>query len=170
MASPMFFKDAGPAAVYWNGIFVGVTQGGFKVKAEDKYIEIREDGAGNAVIDAVFAGRDVNEIEIPLTRATLVQLQAVIPHSGISGSTVLEVWNPVGYAMYALAKELEFRPMVNNVASIVTTEFVSFPKAYPILAAEFGYDTANQRVIKIKFKVFVKQESPNFGDLIIFGA
>ena len=169
MASPMFFKDAGPAAVYWKGIFVGVTQGGFKVKAEDKYIEIKEDGQGNAVVDAIFAGRDVNEIELPLTRCTLAQLNTVIPNSGINGS-ILEIWNPVGYAMYALAGELEFRPMVNNVASTTTTEFVSFPKAYPVLAMEFGYDVSNQRTIKIKFKVFVKQESPNFGDLIIFGA
>lgn len=165
----IFNKDLGPCDVQWNGSTVGPTQGGVKVKIEDKVVEIKEDGYGVAAVDAVFTGSEVGDIEIPLTRFTMAQLDILTQNGDLVGS-VLTVPNPVGEAMYASAKALVLKPLTNNVASAVTTEWVTFFKAYPYKKWEFGYDNAGQRIFKVAFKVFVCQESPNINDILKLGA
>jgi hypothetical protein len=164
-----FSRDLGPCAVYWGGALVGPTQGGVKFKLEDKVVEIKEDGYGAAAVDGVFAGTEVGDVEIPLTRFTLAQLD-VLTHNGDLAGSVLTVPNPVGEAMYASAQALQLRPLINNVASAVTTEYVTFLKAYPYKKWEVPYDNAGQRIYKVAFKVFVCQESPNVNDIMTIGA
>lgn len=169
MAIPIFSGDLGPCQVIWNGAVVGPTQGGVKVKIDMKSVEIKEDGYGVAAVDAVFTGMEVADIEIPLTRFTLAQLDVLTQDADLVGS-VLIVANPVGTAMYALSKALILKPLVNNVASAVTTEWITFLKAYPTAKWEIGYDNAGQRIYKVLFKIFVCQDSPNINDIFKLGA
>lgn len=169
MAIPIFSGDLGPCAVYWNSALVGPTQGGVKYKIEAKIAEIKEDGYGIAAVDGVFTGIEVGDVEVPLTRFTLAQLDVLTKDGDLAGD-VLTVPNPVGMNMYDDAKPLQLRPLVNNVASAVTTEYVTFLKAYPYAKWEVGYDNANQRIYKVAFKVFVCQDSPNINDIMTLGA
>lgn len=169
MAVPIFSGDLGPCSVVWNGAVVGPTQGGVKVKINHKFVEIKEDGYGVAAVDAVFTGMEVADIEVPLTRFTLAQLDVLTQNGALVGS-ILTVPNPVGEAMYASAKALVLKPLVNNVASATTTTWLTFFKAYPVAAWEVGYDNANQRIYKVAFKVFVCQDSPNVNDVFKIGA
>ena len=168
MAIPSFNKDLGPCHVYWNDEYVGPTNGGVKVKIEGKFADIKEDGQGVIAVDAVFTGYDVAEIDVPLTRSTLDILETLIHGSDLDGD-VLSIFNQVGDNMYPLAKELELRPAINNVASVTSTEYMSFPKTYPVISNEPSYDLSNQRVWKTKFKVFPKAESPDIGVLAYYG-
>jgi hypothetical protein len=168
MAEPIFSGDLGPCDVQFNGATVGPTNGGVKYKIEDKIAEIKEDGQGVACVDAVYLGSEIGDIEVPLTRFTLAQLDALTEEGDLAGD-VLTVPNVVGKAMYANAKALVLKPMVNNVASVTATEWVTFFKAYPYKKWEVGYDNANQRVYKVAFKVFVCQDSPNVGDILKIG-
>lgn len=169
MAIPIFSGDLGPCFVYWNGTLVGPTQGGVKWKIEAKIAEIKEDGYGIAAVDGVFTGVEVGDVEVPLTRFTLAQLDVLTKDADLDGS-VLTVPNSVGMNMYDDAKALQLRPAVNNVASAVTTEYVTFFAAYPYAKWEVGYDNANQRIYKVAFKVFVCQVSPNINDIMTLGA
>jgi len=159
----------GPCSVEWNGAVVGPTQGGVKFKVEAKVVEIKEDGYGNFAVDGVLTGVEVGDVEVPLTRFTLAQLDVLTQDADLAGS-VLTVPNPVGMAMYANAKALVLKPLVNNVPSAVTTEWVTFLKAYPYAKWEVGYDNQNQRIYKVAFKIFVCQESPNINDFMKIGA
>lgn len=168
MAIPIFSGDLGPCAVYWNGAHVGPTQGGVKWKIDAKIAEIKEDGYGVAAVDGVFTGIEVGDVEVPLTRFTLAQLDVLTKDADLAGS-VLTVPNPVGMNMYDDAKALVLRPLVNNVASATATEYVTFFKAYPFSRWEVGYDNTNQRIYKVAFKIFVCQDSPNINDIMKLG-
>ena len=169
MAVPIFSGDLGPCSVQWNGTVVGPTQGGVKVKIDMKSVEIKEDGYGVAAVDAVFTGMEVADIEVPLTRFTLAQLDVLTQDADLA-ATILTVANPVGTAMYALSKALVLKPLVNNVASAVTTQWLTFFKTYPTAKWEIGYDNAGQRIYKVAFKVFVCQNTPNVNDIFKIGA
>lgn len=169
MAVPIFSGDLGPCQVVWNGASVGPTQGGVKWKLEHKSVEIKEDGYGAAAVDAVFTGIEVGDVEVPLTRFTLTQLDTLTRNGSLAGS-VLTVPNPVGENMYDDAKALVLKPLINNVASATTTEWVTFFKAYPYAKWEVPYDNASQRIYKVAFKIFVCQDSPNINDIMKLGA
>lgn len=169
MAIPIFSGDLGPCSVTWNNVVIGPTQGGVKIKIDAKSVEIKEDGYGVAAVDAVFTGMEVADIEVPLTRFTLAQLDVLTQDADLA-ATILTVPNSVGMAMYANAKALVLKPLVNNVPSAVTTEWLTFFKTYPTAKWEIGYDNAGQRIYKVAFKVFVCQESPNINDILKIGA
>lgn len=168
MATPSFNRDFGPGFVYWNDVLVGVTAGGFAVKGTDNFADIKEDGQGEAAVDAVFTGRVFDPIEIPLTRVTLAQLEAMTEGSELTGN-VLKFGNVVGVSMYESAQALKIVPAINNLPSTDPTEVLLFHKAFPTIAWEIGYDNENQRIFKVAFKLFPKQESPNLGDYGLAG-
>ena len=168
MPIPIFNGDLGPCAVYWNGTLVGPTQGGVKWKVEAKIVEIKEDGYGVAAVDGVFTGIEIADIEVPMTRFTLAQLETLTKGGSLAGP-ILTVSNPVGENMYDDAKALQLRPLINNVPSVVATEYVTFLKAYPYSKWEVGHDNTAQRIFKVAFKVFVCQTSPNINVLFTLG-
>jgi len=168
MGQVIFNRDLGPVAAYWNSVLIGPVVGGLKLKIEAKAVEIKEDAYGSMPADAVFVGLEVPDIEIPIGRFTMAQMETLTKGGTLVGS-VLTLANPVGEAMYADSKELQFRPLVNGVPSAVATEYVTIFKAYPIAAWEIPYDNATQRTHKVKFKVFIKQESPDIYNVLKCG-
>jgi len=164
-ASPV--KDLGPCAVIWDpsgdNIELNPTFGGVIFRSEDAIVDILEDGRGTTPIDAVFTGR-VASLEVPLTRTTLAKLEKILPGS-VKGATNLKVSTHVGGAMYTSAKEVIVKPVVDNVPSVTTTEWLHIHKAYPVPGFEVAYDNSGQRVFKVTFKVFPSDESGQVGEL-----
>ncbi len=145
-------KDLGPCQVVWNGTDLGPTFGGVTFKEDMKVNEIFEDGHGETPVDAVFGGRIVS-IEAKFTRSTLAQLEAMIEAS-TAGATNLKVKNAVGIQMFALSKELILKPLVDNVPSGTTTEWLHVHRTYPVASVGYTYDKSGQRVTNVKFYAF----------------
>ena len=164
-----FLRDLGPAVVLWNGAEIGVTYGGVKVKIDDNVAEIKEDGTGVVPVDAVFTGRKVADIEVPLTRFTIEQLDTVF-HGAAAAADVLTISNVVGESMYDSAQALVIKPLINDVASVDSSEWIELFKTFPVAKIELAYDNANQRVAKFAFQVFPSQESGQKGQLGTFGS
>lgn len=161
-------RDLGPCEVSWNGTPIGVLSGGIKVKIDDSVAEIKEDGMGTAPVDAVFTGRKVADIEVPLTRFNISQLDAIF-HGAAAVGDVLTISNVVGENMYDSAKSLLIKPLINNVASVDASEWIEFFKTFPAAKIELSYDNANQRIAKFAFQVFPSYESGHVGELGTFG-
>jgi hypothetical protein len=161
-------ENLGPYEVSWNGSPIGVLNGGVKVKIDDSVVDIKEDGFGTCPVDAVFTGRKFADIEVPVTRFTLAQLDAIFHGATISGNTLV-ISNVVGESMYDSSKALRIKPLINNVASVDPTEWIELFKTFPVAKIELSYDNASQRVAKFSFQVFPSQESGHLGELGTFG-
>ncbi len=156
-------KDLGPCQVLWNAINLGPTNGGVTFKEEQHSKDIMEDGHGDTPVDAVTTGK-VTSVEANFTRSSLAQLELMI-ESATKGANNLKVVNSVGNAMFAASEELILKPLVDNVPSVTSSEWLHVHRTYPLGAPEFKFDNAGQRVIKVVFKVFPDDLSGQVGEI-----
>jgi hypothetical protein len=156
-------KDLGPCAVYWNSIFLGATLGGVTFKEDQHFQDVKEDGHGDTPVDAITTGK-ITTVEANFTRSSLTQLEYMI-ESATKGTSNLTVVNSVGNAMFANAKELILKPLVDNVASTNDEEWLYVRRTYPLGAPEFKYDNSGQRVLKVVFKCFPDDVSLHVGEI-----
>lgn len=168
--------DMGPCEVVWGygesgAMYLGEFLGGVKLGMETTVHDIKEDGEGEAAVDAVFGG-SVMTLDIPLTRSTYEQLAAVL----LSGDVItsgdheyIKIKNPSGCSIYDLAEAIVIKPICGDVVSDDPAEWLLLHKCYPVPGMDLTFDPSTQRVFPIKFKVFVCQESPYIGDFGMIG-
>jgi len=160
-------KDLGPASVIWDpsgaNVELNPTFGTVSFKDELTHVEVREDGHGETAVDAVPTGRKV-ELTVPMTRSSLTQLEAAIQGS-VAGASNLKVSNLVGGAVFANAKEIVVKPLVNNVASVTTSEWLHIHRAYPFVALEWTYDNSGQRITNVVFQAYPDDTSGQVGEI-----
>lgn len=158
--------DIGPCEVVWDygGTPVNLSPflGDVKLTREDSISKVFEEGYGDAPVDAVFAG-SVMELEVPMTRSTLAQLEDMLPGSTLAAA-VLTLKNKCGGAMYASAKSIVIKPMVDGAASTTKTEWIELYKCHPYNSWELPFARDGQRVFLIKFMVFPSLESGQEGE------
>lgn len=169
----LVIKDLGPCSVLWdptpganlelNPVFGGVT-----FKYEETFVDIKEDGHGETPVDSVPTG-NITELTIAMTRSTLAQLVAVIKGGAVTGST-LKVSNVVGGAVFANAKEIIIKPLVNNVPSVTETEWLHIHRAYPFPSLEWVWDNAGQRITNVVFKAYPNDAAGYVGGMWRVGA
>ena len=154
-------RDLGPCSVIWDpdgvNIELNPTFGGVTFRDEVFDEDIHEDQAGLTIVDGVHTGRVV-ETTLPMTRSSLAQLEVAIKGS-IATATNLKVTNWVGGTQFALAKELRIKPIVDNVPSADTEEWLHVWRSYPKSNLEWQYNNADQRVTNVVFKAFPDDES-----------
>lgn len=156
-------KDLGPCQVLWNDIDLGPTHGGVVFKEELHHVDIHEDGHGDTPVDSITTGKIVT-VEATFTRSSLTQLELMI-ESSTKSATNLKVTNSVGNDMFADSKAMILKPLVDNVASVTTSEWLHIHRTYPIASVEFGYDNSGQRTIKVMFKCFPDDLSTQVGEI-----
>ena len=156
-------KDLGPCQVLWNTVDLGPTLGGVTFREEQHSVDIHEDGHGDSPVDAITTGK-VTTVEANFARSTLAQLEYMI-ESATKGTSNLKVVNSVGNAMFANSKELILKPLVDNVASVTTSEWLHIHRTYPLGAPEFKYDNSGQRILKVIFKCFPDDLSTQVGEI-----
>ncbi len=159
-------RDLGPAKVIIDPdgttpVDLGAVLGSIEFKDEVKKKEIKEEASGETMVDAVFTGREVT-LKVPLTRSQLAQLAAVIP-GAVLATSVLTVSNKVGSPMYASAKKVTVKPIVDGVVSTTESEWLTIYKAYPIASPNWKWDASNQRVTDVTFICFPSQETGSEG-------
>jgi hypothetical protein len=159
----LIIKDLGPCQVLWNSIDLGPTLGGVTFKEEQHSVDIKEDGNGDTPVDAITTGK-ITTVEANFTRSSLTQLEKMIV-SATKSATNLKVKNSVGNAMFADAEELILKPLVDNIASVTSSEWLHVHRTYPLGAPEFKFDNSGQRVIKVVFKCFPDDLSTQVGEI-----
>lgn len=166
MSVPAPIKDIGPCSFTWDAVELSPMFGSVVLTSEQLTAPVKEDGQGDVEIDTVTMGIG-GTMTITMTRSTLVQLQKVIHGSVLSGD--VKVSNQVGEALFASAKQVLIKPLVNNVASVTASEFITVNKAYPIHKFEITWDTATQRVFVVEFKIYPDTTSGSVGQLWAMG-
>lgn len=154
-------RDLGPCSVRWDpdtlNLELSPTFGGVSFRDEVLDVDIHEDQAGETIVDGVHTGRTA-EVTVPMTRSSLARLEAAIKGSTAT-ATNLKVTNWVGGNQFPLARELRIIPIVDNIPSADTEEYLHIWKAYPKSNLEWQYNNADQRVTNVVFKIFPHIES-----------
>ena len=153
--------DKGPAEIVWgygesSAVYLGKTLGDVKLTMTTNASDINEDQAGDAPVNAVLTG-SVVDLETPLTRLSLEQL-AVALNTEVDGDTV-PIENQIGCDLYDLSRELVIKPLCGNEISDDPTTWVHLYKCYPLVNLDYSWDKETQRIIPLKWKVFVSQDS-----------
>lgn len=164
--------DLGPAKVIIDPdgsspVDLGDVLGTIEFKDEPKYKEIKVEAQGESLVDAVFTGRECS-LTVPLTRSQLDTLAAVIPGATVA-SAVMSVANKVGSAMYAAAKKITLKRIVDGVVSTAEADWLTIYKAFPIAKSDFKWDASNQRVCDVTFLCFVSQETESLNKIWAVG-
>lgn len=158
------FLDKGPCEIVWgygesDAAYLGKTLGDVHLKMDTEASDINEDQAGNAAVNAVLLG-SVVEVEVPLTRLSIEQLRRVLNVDAVVGEPcTVPLTNQVGCDLYSLAKALVIKPTCGGVISTNPCEWIILYKTYPIAGLDLVFNKDTQRIIPVKFKVFVNQDS-----------
>ena len=169
--SPMPNKDLGPCSVLWDqataNLELNPTFGGVTFKDEVQKVDILEDQQGVTPVDAVHVGRLV-EVVVPMTRSLLTQLEKGIMGSVQTGTT-MKVTNEVGDAVFANAKELIIKPIVDGVAAATST-WLHVHRCYPFSNLEWVYDASGQRVTNVVFQAYPDDATGRVNEMWRLGA
>jgi hypothetical protein len=163
--------DIGPCEIEWgygesDAITLAPFLGTVSLKMTDTIHDVQEEAFGEAAVDAVFGGATM-ELDVPMTRSTLDQLEAVL--LGELTGNVLTLKGMVGCEMYENARALVIKKVCDNVPSVTHSEWIHIYKTYPYRKFELQYDRSSQRVFLVGFKIFVSQESATYGDFGTIG-
>lgn len=163
--------DLGPCEIIWrygqsDEIALAPFLGAVVLRMSDTINDIQEEAFGEAAVDAAFGGASM-ELETPLTRSTLEQLEAVL--LGQLNSTVLTLPGMVGCGMYDDAEAMVLKPVCDNVPSTDSAQWIHLYKTYPYRAFELSFDRSTQRVFLVKWKIFISQDSLTYGDFGTIG-
>jgi len=162
--------DISPCVIIWDyegggQMHIGPYLGTVSLRMTDSISDVQEEGYGDAPVDGVFAGTVV-ELDIPMARSTLNQLEATIGYVGMGSlvGKVLTLKNMAGCDMYANAKQIVIAPICNNVPNPLPETWTLLYKCHPYREFELTWDRAGQRIHMVKFKVFPNQESGYCGE------
>lgn len=171
--------DISPCVVIWDygggagkEMHIGPYLGKVALRAADSTSDVQEEGYGDAPVDSVFAGT-VFELEVPMARSTLVQLDHMLTYeraagawtSSLSGTgKVLTLKNMAGCDMYQYAKQIVIAPICNNAPNPDPNTWTLLYKCHPYRDFELGWDRSDQRIHMVKFKIFPNQDSGYCGE------
>jgi len=183
--------DIGPCVAIWaynmfaagDPICLGPYLGTVSLRMVDSVSDVQEEGYGDAPVDGVFAG-SVIELDIPMARNTLDQLEATIgygsmgskayiddstPPVAVPDADTLMLKNMAGCDMYELAKAILIAPVCNNVPDTDPASWIMLFKCHPYRDFELTFDRSGQRIHMVKFKVFPNQDSGYCGEYGLWG-
>jgi len=141
-------------------------RGTVSVKITDGLAKVEEEGMGDAMVDAVLTGTQI-ELDVPLTRLDLDQIELVA--LGVKDSATVKILNQAGCALYERSHALAVVPLCNNVPSTDPSTYIVFYHAHPYRAIDLAYNRSDQRIFLTKFAIFPSQESGQVGDFGSFG-
>ena len=168
------FKDKGPWEATWDydgtPLVLNPMLGSQYLRLTDSTSDVFEVEWGDTPVDSVFMGT-VCEIEIPMARNTMLQLETLLVNAGVvtGGGSITKFKAKAGCAMYPNAKVMVFKPLCDNVPSITDSEWIRVYKCHPFREFELGADRDTQRTHMVKFKVFPNMASGFAGELYQVG-
>ena len=163
MASPLL--DLSPCVIDYDGgtVVFNKTQGGVKFRYQEFNAPIKEDQTGSETdVDEISTGAKC-ELEVPLTREELADLNYLFGNSSQT-SSYLKVSNPVAESKFAGAVALIVKPIINGTVSTTNTQWLTIHRASPTINMELAYDNSGQRVFMVTFKGFPDDHSSRVGE------
>jgi len=163
MANPLL--DLGPCVIDYDGgtVVFNKSLGGVKFRYQEFNAPIKEDQSGSETdVDEVSTGAKC-ELEVPLTREELADLNYLLGNSAQVG-TYLKASNPVGESKFAGAVALIVKPIINGTVSVTTTQWLTIHRASPTVNWDVAYDNSGQRVFLTTFKGFPDDASGQVGE------
>lgn len=165
-------RDLGPCVVIWDpdgdNVEFSKTFGGVIFRYEELRAGIKEDQQGETDVDEITTGATNPELEVPLTREELSNLVHCFANAS-QASSYLKVSNPRGEAVFASAKEIIVKPIVDGVVSTTNTEWLHIHRAFPRITMEQSYDNSGQRTTRVMFKGFPDDTSGQVGEMWRYG-
>lgn len=156
--------DIGPCIVTWDWggvdeLIITPYLGTIELRGVDSVSDVQEEGWGDTIKDSVFAGT-VMELDVPMARSTVVQLQKMLLDRTSPLSTHQVVLYPKsGCDMYANAEAILIQKLCDGVADININNWSVLLKCYPWRDFALTWDRNNQRIHMVHFKVFPNQDS-----------
>lgn len=151
-------RNIGPCEVEYDGVVIGLTEGGVTLNTKYDTHETTADITGTTARRKIVTGVKVN-VEANLTEVTVTQLAKIIPGSTLT-EDIFIIQNCVGTDLVTNAKVLILKPLVgsgnegidSDGAVSDDTEWVTVPLASvtPDLAVPFALD--KQRIYKVTFE------------------
>jgi len=164
--------DMSAAEVIWgygesDAIILTPHLGRISLKDTVNVKDIQEESYGDNPVDARETGRPV-EIQIPMTRSTLLQLEAAL--GGVLDGDVLTISADISCeGMYARSRSMVIKPKCGAMADPDHKTWVEVFHTYPVPGIDLGWARDEQRVFLIPFKTFISQESGREGELYSIG-
>ena len=174
------FRDKGPWEATWDydnsggsKIVLNPTLGSQFLRLTDSVSDVQEEEWGDTSVDAVFMGT-VCEIDIPMARSTMLQLETLLANAGVINADVgldpiTKFKVKAGCAMYPNAEDIVFKPLCDNSPSTDESEWILVYKCHPYREFELGADRDTQRTHMVKYKVFPNATSGYEGELYQVG-
>lgn len=163
--------DLGPCFVRWDpdsaNMDLNPTNGGVIARYNPSVRDIFTDQQGDTPVDGVDMG-NISEIDVPMTEFSLHQLSEVFPGSIIVGDK-LTILNTVGNRTYPQANKIIIKPAVNNAASALTPQWMTFLHCYPVAAQELSFSKDDQRTVMVTFKVYPSQTTATLNQMGFYG-
>ena len=147
----------GPCSIDFDGVNLGGTIGGVKVKLNQKYTDLKIDQTGDAPIDSVLTSQ---EYTVELTVAASGdkdKWKIAMPYSSLEVDGVtptnkaIFVNNQIGRQLNSDAAELVLHPLAK--ADSDKSEDFKFFKAVCKSAIEVEFDSNKQRGLKLEFTI-----------------
>jgi len=166
------FGDIGPCEVVYNygeasEVNLSPFLGTVALRLVDSMVDVQEEAYGDTAVDSVFSGIAC-ELDCPLTRQEYENLAIFVPGTSLQ-SECLTFSAFIGCGLYEDAVELVIKPMCDGVAETDNLKWIHIFKAAPYRDFELTFDRSGQRVMMVKFKLFVDLTSGKGGRVFRLG-
>lgn len=144
----------GSYRITFNGSDLGGTMDGIKFKSDAKYVDLKIDQIGDAVVDSVLTGQSFSCETVLAASASKDLWKIAMPYGQIytSGANKsFHVKNAIGTQMSQYANALVLHPMSKDDADL--SEDFKFFKCYVKSAIEIEFGPSKQRGLKVEFVV-----------------
>jgi hypothetical protein len=147
--------------------------GAIRIKSEQEKQEVKQSGYGNTPIDHYTSGKIGNTIEFDATRPDLTRLLNLIYGSTLgsaSASVEAIVANKSGNSLYAEAKQVTIKPLVDDVPGTTLSEHLIFFKCSPPTEIlDLGYAIDEQQIFSVQMNFYPDRTTATLGQLYKFG-
>lgn len=167
-------QDISPGALVWDygpsgheNFIIDEFLGAIEFNYEDILADIIVEKFGR--VDQVYSDHEIS-IVAPMTRFKYQDFWKLFPEltEKISGDQI-EFYSQIGVSQLANAKALVIRPIVGQVVSTDSSEWIYCPYAAPRNVVTLGWDREGQRVWNVEFTIFPKQDEDKEGLLFSIG-
>jgi hypothetical protein len=148
--------DIGPCQILFNGIDLGGTSGGVKIKFKYEKTKLTADQTGKTTLDQAISGMDCSvSTEFQETR-NKTNFQLLFPSATItltSGHQHIDFADATANRQLPLAAPLQLHPLEESLSGADYDWY--FYKAVPQEDSEYGFGPAEQAKLKIMWQIYL---------------
>jgi len=148
--------DIGPAQVLFNGIDLGGTSGGVKIKFKYEKKALKADQTGSSNLDFAVSGMQASVETMFQETRNKTNLQALFPMANVvttSGHLYVDFKDQTAVRQLAYSAPLQLHPLEEALSSNDYDWY--FYKALPLEDSEYNFNPAEQAKVKIHWEILL---------------